>query len=157
MLEWGERLAGDARWTWEARAGAGCALWEHDSYLWLLLHSVRCGVLLTLVKPDSSRSGGGRSAAAGLRQSAAADEWLKVAEWPWGAVDRLNYLVDSIDRGKSLLRGRTGAHMSIGCGLPLPVTALTPVLSRRQRPSTKSRKFSILRPKLSINKKRVYK
>jgi hypothetical protein len=74
-LEWGERLARDARWTWEARVGAGCALWERGCYLRLLLHSVRRGVLLTLVKPGSSRSGGGRSAAAGLRQSTTADEW----------------------------------------------------------------------------------
>ena len=62
-LEWGERLAGDARRTWELRAGAGCALWERGCYF-RLLHSVHRGVLLTLVMAGSSRSDSGRSAAA---------------------------------------------------------------------------------------------
>ena len=55
--------AGDARRTWEDRAGAGYALWERGCYL-RLLHSVHRGVILTLVMAGSSRSGGGRSATA---------------------------------------------------------------------------------------------
>ena len=84
MLARGERLAGDARRTWELRAGAGCALWERGCYL-RLLHSERRDVFLT----GSSRllqiwrwavSGGGRVAVGGggrvAVSGAAADEWL---------------------------------------------------------------------------------